>query len=407
MDMSLVSPASPGMPAPVWFVQFFKILGFALHSVPMNLWYAGLLIALVVHLRGGEHGRRFGARLLKQMPIIIALGINLGIVPLLFVQLAYYKFFYPATILMAWHWLGIIALLIPAYYGVYVYALALREEEDNARRAASRTPGNKTSARPVGEGQGARASGMATIFRCLAAWKQPIGWLAALLFVTIGFLFVNGMSLLDHVERWPELWRQHQIAGAATGTALNVGDATLWPRLLLMFGLAICTTAAWCLIDSEWFAAGESDAYRAWTWQFAMKLYTVGMIWTATAGTWYVFGSWSPDLRATMFRFPFLMLTALTAVAAGLPWLLIMKAPRNKVIAGAVGAAQFGVLGINAISRQVVQNVNLKPYLDVMAQPTDVQWGPLVMFLVVFVVGLGVIAWMLVQAIAAVRWPNP
>ena len=58
------------------------------------------------------------------MPVIVAVGVNLGVVPLLFVQLAYHRVFYPATILMAWFWLGIIVLLIPAYYGVYAYASA-------------------------------------------------------------------------------------------------------------------------------------------------------------------------------------------------------------------------------------------------------------------------------------------
>ena len=115
------------MPAPHWFIQFFKVLGFTLHAVPMNLWYAGLLLALCLHLGGNQYGRAFAARLLEQMPVIVAVGVNLGIVPLLFIQVAYFKFFYPATILMAWFWLAIIVLLIPAYYGVYVYAWGLRD----------------------------------------------------------------------------------------------------------------------------------------------------------------------------------------------------------------------------------------------------------------------------------------
>ena len=111
----LIDPTHTGMPAPVWFVQFFKALGFTLHIAPMNLWYAGLLIALHLRMRNNEQGRRFASRLLQQMPIIVAFGINFGIVPLLFVQLAYYKVLYPATILMACFWLAIIVLLIPAY----------------------------------------------------------------------------------------------------------------------------------------------------------------------------------------------------------------------------------------------------------------------------------------------------
>ena len=36
----------PALPAPFWFIQFFKVLGFTLHAVPMNLWYAGAILAV-------------------------------------------------------------------------------------------------------------------------------------------------------------------------------------------------------------------------------------------------------------------------------------------------------------------------------------------------------------------------
>ena len=62
------------------------------------------------------------------------------------------------------------------------------------------------------------------------------------------------------------------------------------------------------------------------------------------------------------------------------------------------------MLGINAVSRQVVQNVDLKGYLDVLGQHEAVKWGPLVMFLVVFVIGLAVVAWMISQI---VKLPPP
>ncbi len=117
------------------------------------------------------------------MPIIIAAGVNLGVVPLLFIQVAYYKFFYPATILMAWFWLAIIVLLIPAYYGVYLYAWQLRKGENG-----------------------------------IQPWRRAAGWLAALFFIAIGFIFANGLSLMDHVDRWEEIWLRHNVAGAALGT---------------------------------------------------------------------------------------------------------------------------------------------------------------------------------------------
>jgi hypothetical protein len=71
--------------------------------------------------------------------------------------------------------------------------------------------------------------------------------------------------------------------------------------------------------------------------------------------------------------------------------------PEKRVAVASIAMCQFGVLGANALSRQIVQNINLMPYLNVADQPVDVQWGPLVMFLIAFVIGLGVIGWMMAQ----------
>lgn len=362
-SMFVEQSSAPGLPAPIWFVQFFKALGFALHAVPMNLWYAGLIIALWLHVRGDGPGKQFGRRLLQQMPIIVAFGVNLGIVPLLFLQLAYHRVFYPATILMAWSWLAIIPLVTLAYYGVYAYAWGIRN----------------------GAGD-------------MAWWRRFAGWCAAILFVGVGFLFANGFTLSEHVDRWGDLWSVHSRAGAALGTALNVGDATLWPRWALMFGLALGTTAVWLLVDATWLARQTvDDGYREWAWAFAKKLYAVGLAWFAVAGTWYVFGTWSKELRTTMFAWPMLPLTVATALAPGLPWIL-MRISRKPGAVAAVAGCQFGVLGLNALSRQTVQNLNIKSVLDVWSQPTAVQWGPLAMFLIVFVVGVGIVGWMVFQA---------
>jgi len=387
---NLIHPSAAGLPAPFWFIEFFKVLGFALHAVPMNLWFAGLPIALWLHWRGGPEGRRWAGRFLRQMPVIIAVGVNLGIVPLLFIQLAYYQVFYPATILMAWSWLAIVAALIPAYYGVYAYAWGLRDAS-----------------------------------RAMPSWRVVAGWSAASLFILIGFLFANGLSLMEHVDRWPELWKNSSVAGAALGTAVNHADPTLWARWLMMFGLALGTTAAWIVLDAAWLGARPPSAVqknlppsavsnqvtglgaaelwdcRRWAFGFAWKLYTVGMIWASAAGLWYVLFTWSAALQSRMFNQPWLPLMLLTAVAPGLPWLLLWR-ERNEfrsTMAPVIALAQFGVLAVNAVSRQAVQNINLGKYLDVSSQPLDVQWSPLILFLVVFVLGLAVVGWMLAQIV--------
>ena len=301
------------------------------------------------------------------MPIIIAAGINLGIVPLLFLQVAYSKAFYPATILMAWFWMAVIALLIPAYYGAYVYASAMRGG-----------PGAMTSR------------------------QRAAGWCSALFFVTIGFLFANALSLTTNTSHWGELWERHSVGGAATGTALNVADPTLWPRWLMMFGFAVVTTAAWTVFDAAFMGSKDSEGYKRWARQTALRLAIAGAAWATLAGTWYVFGTWRPDVYREMFSFPMAALTLVTGAIVWLPpvvlWLVRNK-QLSRPLAAAVAIAQVGVLAVNAVSRQFVQNLELRDLFrpGVSAQPVSVDWGPMAMFLLVFVAGLGVLAWMFLQ----------
>ncbi len=364
---ALIAPSSPvGFPAPYWFLVLFKVLGFTLHVSLMNLWYAGPVIALILWFRGG-FSRALTNRLMKKMPIIVAYGINFGIVPLLFVQVAYYKVFYPSTILMAWPWLSVIALLTVAYYGVYIYATALKKDGDN-----------------------------------IASWKRAAGWISALFFLIIGFIFASEFSLMTNLDNWKRIWLDGNIAGAVYGLALNSGDPTLIPRWLTMFGLAITTTSAFMAVDTGLFASKESLDYKKWASRFVYKPYTLGIIWYAIAASWYVFGTWQADIKSLMFSSPMIILTVITAVSMSLPWLLLFIFTRNRVIgrglAIGVGLTQFGVIALNAISRQVVQNAELGRYLNITDEVVRTQWSPMIIFLVLFVAGIALCVWMIRQA---------
>ncbi|MFB6286372.1 MAG: hypothetical protein ABEK03_07330, partial [Candidatus Bipolaricaulia bacterium] len=274
---SLIGPESPlGYPAPYWLMITLKVLGFTLHATTMGLWYAGIPVALLARWRGGQ-AQLLSRRLMTPMPLIIALGVNFGIVPLLFLQVMYYQAFYPATILMAWPWFLVIALLTLAYYGVYIYVVGLRRDALTKPRAAA-------------------------------------GWLAMLAFLVIGFLFANAMSLMANVEAWPELWRSTSEAGAAMGTALNTGDATLWPRWLMTFGLALTTVGAYIAFDAAFLARRESTEYRAWAGRSAGVVYTVGLAGFGVTGLWYTLGTWPEAVKDAMFSGPLLVLTLVTAV---------------------------------------------------------------------------------------------
>jgi hypothetical protein len=335
----------------------------------MNLWYAGPVVALIVWWRGG-HPRTLSRHLMKHMPIIIAYGVNFGIVPLLFVQVAYYRVFYPSTILMAWPWFSVFILLTLAYYGIYIYALGLNDGE--ARM---------------------------TTLRRLA------GWIAASVFIVIGFIFANEFSLMTNLGAWHDLWASQNVGGAVLGLKLNLGDPTLWPRWLMMFGLALTTTAAYVFVDAGLFSRKENQEYRKWASVFALKLYSLGIIWFAAFGSWYVFGTWAEETRKVMLGGPLIVLSIATAFGPGLPWLLMAIFSRRidvtRPFAIVVGLAQFGVIAINAVSRQIVQNIELGRFLDVTSEKVNMQWSPLVIFLVLFILGLALIFWMIRQAMAA------
>jgi hypothetical protein len=70
-----------------------------------------------------------------------------------------------------------------------------------------------------------------------------------------------------------------------------------------------------------------------------------------------------------------------------------------------IGLAQVGALALHAVSRQLVQNLELAPYLQVGTEAVNLQLSPLLLFLVLFIGGVGVTVWMVTQVVKAVRQP--
>ena len=369
MDTMLIdAAATEAVPAPFWFVQFFKVVGFTLHLVPMGLWFAGLPTAMLLTVFGGSSGRQLSGRLMAQMPIVVALGVNFGIVPLLFLQLAYPQFFYSATVLMAWYWMGVVVLLIPAYYGLYIYADGLKDGGRNMR-----------------------------------PWKRISGWASAVCFPVIGFLLVNAMSLMVNVEAWRGLWNDTSVDGAALGTALNTADPTIWPRWLMVFSLGLMTTAVWSAVDAAWLGGGADKKHAAWRPGFAWKLYTAGLVGFGAGGAGYLLLAKEAN-NQDVFTGLAMALPGLTIVLPIVLWgLLVVKGrsgePFSRTLALLLGLGQFGVLALNAISRQYAQNFELREYMQGWGE--SVQWSPLIAFLVVFVAGVALVVWMIAQAVKA------
>lgn len=348
------------------------MLGFSLHVVPMNLWYAGTLLAVVLGTFGHGHVKTVGHHIARVLPFALAFGINFGIIPLLFIQVAYYQFFYPATVLIAWPWFAVFWIVMVAYFSVYLYRLAIEDKG------------------PVRVG-------------------RKLGWLSAGAFVVVGFIFANALSLMAGPDRWWGIFKSANIAGGATGLALNWTDPTLIPRWLFMFALAVMTTAVFVAVDAAFLSGRDEEEYCGYALRFAGVLYSAGLLLFVAFGSWYIFGT-RPFALPLAIRNPVMrIIFPLTMLSPGLPWLLLVlqRHGLSRKLVALIGIAQFGVVALNAISRQWLQNVELSPYANLAARPADLQVGALVVFLTLFVGGLGLVAWMLSKVIEANRRSSP
>ncbi len=115
-----VDPAP--LPGPPWLFHLLWVITFTLHLMMVNSVLGGsLLSALSLARRPGPGDRReLPGFFLKVNGWAISFAVTFAIAPLLFMQALYGRFFYTATILMPWMWLGMLGILTVAYYLNYV-----------------------------------------------------------------------------------------------------------------------------------------------------------------------------------------------------------------------------------------------------------------------------------------------
>ena len=180
-----------GLPMPAWLAQFLMALTLALHWLFLTM-TAGGAAAYVLAKRGGT--QQAGPQGLGGfVPFSLSMAMTLGIAPLLFVQVLYGNFFYPANILIAHAWLGLLVAVTLVFYLTY---LALRRAR---------------------QGRQAHLAGVAAL---------------ALMAVSAMVLSSNA-TLTQSPGAWDSL------RGKA-GAAVYLGDATFWPRWAMAMCALLC-----------------------------------------------------------------------------------------------------------------------------------------------------------------------
>ena len=128
--LNQIIPSADSIPVNWWWFQVLLIVTFLLHLILMNFILGGSLLSLWDVFRNKTFKKES-----MTIPTLIALTINLGVPPLLFLQVIYGNFFYTSSVIMASPWILVIPVLILAYYGAYIYVFKTKKAPVFAKTA--------------------------------------------------------------------------------------------------------------------------------------------------------------------------------------------------------------------------------------------------------------------------------
>jgi len=344
MNPEMLIPVADTLSVPWGWFQFLLMLTFPLHLIAMNAMLGTALIAVIAHRFSGGPYRELSHELAKVLPFLVAFAINLGVAPLLFVNVLYGHLFYTSTVLMGMFWLSVILILIIAYYLAYLYDFR---------------------------------------FEKLGNLAVPVILTSLLLLLAVGFIFSNNMTMMIYPTSWSRWF------AASGGTLLNLADPTLPSRYLHMITGALAVGGLFVALysstlqshDAEVAAAGKNLGMKLFTWMTGLQF---------IVGIWFLLAL-SPE---TMKRFMGGNIVSTGLLVAGLALAIVtmITGARRKILASVF--LTIPLLYVMAFMRDSVRTGYLAPYFDVTRTPVQIQWSPLLFFLVILIIGLGVIVWM-------------
>ena len=351
------SPDPIPLPAPVWVFKLLHATVLSLHFVVVQWVLGWVLIGLLWNFWGRSRQNALmvsgSARIAGKLPILMTYLINFGIPPLLFTQVLYGNFLYTSSVLIGVWWLSIVFLVILTYSALY--AGSLRAE---------------------------KAKGW---------WG--LGLLGLLAAISIAKIYSTTMTLMLHPDVWTAMFRAHP-----GGTGLPPHDPTLIPRWLFMLAGAL-TMGGLALVVTG-FRRKKADAEKAFLVSKGGGIAFAGAL-LQVAAAWRVIHT-QPDAvmaklneNALYHQLPKAWL-ALAAVAAAVG--LLAMAQREKVSSWLATAAALVALLLTAtwvVYRDGIRDMALLASgFDVWTLKVVANWPVVILFVVVFLLGLVVTGWM-------------
>lgn len=342
--MTLIPRPDPLMVEWGWF-QALLSGTFFVHIVLVNIVLGSAAVAMVNTWCKQDCTYPVGHDIATKLPTAIALTVNFGVAPLLFLQTMYGHLFYVSDIIMGWYWLGVIALVIFAYYMAYLYDFN---------------------------------------FELLGSLRGLTIGLSLAALIATAFMFTNNVTMMISPDRW-DAWFANKA-----GNVLNWGDPTLIPRFLHFIAASFAVGG---LVQAlNWRRESkQAEPMADWYVERGMKWFFYGTAAQFILGPWFLL-SMKPGVASQFFGpsaigTP-LMLTALTGAFFCLHAGFFAQPRRAAFYFLVTAAAMTGV-------REIARILYLKPYLSVQDIPVVEQTSPMVMFFIALAAGILIITYIL------------
>ena len=360
-------PADPlGYAAPVPILLGLAYLTLTLHFLAMNFTVGSGLLLLWTRFRSGPDG--VGRFLGSGLPLGVSYLVTLGVPPLLFVQVVYGQQFYSSSVLIGSFWILVIPIIIVAYAGFYYHKLT-----------------RDSRPRP----------------------QTAVLVIAVLGLLTIGFIYVNNLTLSMSPERWLDAY-----AARPAGGSLNLGDSTVFPRFLLIVAPSLAVAGLALIIRGAYLGNWGELAAGARSRAFGSRAFGVGMAVEAVAAG-LVIATLPERVRAFALGggTPTILLGIGVLLAIAATVAAFLAARREGLLMPMIaGSGVVGALACFVVLRDLARQEYLRPHFELASVPVHAQWGMLAIFVGTLVVGLALMIYLcgrVFPGMAAARGEEP
>ncbi len=345
MDLSALIPLPDTIPVAWGWFQVLLIVTFILHLLFMNTMLGSTVIALFREFGNRDKPDEISRDMSLKLPYTVAFTVNIGVAPLLFLQVLYGQFIYTSSVLMAVYWLSVVGLVMLAYYSLYIYDFK---------------------------------------FDALGQARRIFIVIAAIFLLAVAFIFTSNMTLMMKPDQWTRYFTNPY------GTLLNLKEATLIPRYLHFVTGSIAVAGLfqaviWQVRIGKQKLMAEKAIRNGLNWFFWATIVQ------ALTGLWFLTALQRDKMM--LFMGADRLCTALFVIAVLCGASALIFAVKKNVWA-TLGAVISTIVPM-VLMRDCLRRAWLDPYFSPAALKVVPDYSPMILFLVSFGIGLAVIAYML------------